>query len=157
MTGRFITKALCFALSLFINFSTVAQKNITPHPNATKIAIDYTVKQQNAWSLTPQDVQDFSVQDAYPSLDNGIMHVYLIQQHKGIELHNAIINVNVMPNGEVLNAGNRFMTNLAGSINTTQPKISAEEAIASACKELNITVNNEFRVKDKKSSLRIFV
>jgi extracellular elastinolytic metalloproteinase len=153
MTGRFITKALCFALSLFINFSTVAQKNMTPHPNATKIAIDYAVKQQNAWSLTPQDVQEFSVQDAYPSLDNGIMHVYLIQQHKGIELHNAIINVNVMPNGEVLNAGNRFMTNLAGSINTTQPKISAEEAISSACKELNITVNNEFRVKDKKSAL----
>jgi extracellular elastinolytic metalloproteinase len=153
MTSRFITKALCFALFLSLNFQITAQKNISPNPNATKIAVDYVIKQQSAWDLTVQDVQTLVVQDAYPSLDNGVMHVYLIQQHKGIELYNAISTVNVMPNGEVLYAGNRFMRDLAGSVNTTEPTITPEKAIEAACKELDININNNFRVLAKKSAI----
>jgi extracellular elastinolytic metalloproteinase len=153
MTSRFFTKALCFALFISVVVNSFAQKNITPNPNANKIAADYAMKQQVEWGLTPQDVQNLAVQDAYPSLDNGVMHVYLIQQHKGIELYNAIINVNVMPNGEVLYAGNRFTTNLSGIINTSEPTLTPEAAIEAACKELNININNAFRVKEKKSNL----
>ena len=59
-------------------------KTINPNPNALKIALDFVSKQPKKWNLTEQDVASYYVQDSYASEHNGVTHVYLIQQHKGI-------------------------------------------------------------------------
>jgi extracellular elastinolytic metalloproteinase len=151
MVKHFTIFALFTCLSICLSFSSFAQKNNIPHPNAVKIATDFTVKQQKDWNLTEQDVKEYFVQDHYFTQHNGVTHVYLIQQHKGIELYNGIINVNVLPSGEVLYAGNRFMHNLAGGVNATAPKLNPEEAIRAACKVLNIDIKSALRVKEKRS------
>lgn len=138
---------------LFLSASLIAQKNIQPNPNAVKIAVDYVSKQPKAWNLTEQDVAEHFVQDAYHSEHNGVTHVYLIQQHKGIELYNAIINVNVTPLGEILYAGNRFMRNLAGAVNTLSPTLNAQQAVEAACKQLNVEIKSPLEVKIKKSDI----
>jgi extracellular elastinolytic metalloproteinase len=151
MVKHFTVFALFTCLSICLSFSSFAQKNIIPHPNAVKIATDFIVKQQKDWNLTEQDVKEYFVQDHYFTQHNGVTHVYLIQQHKGIELYNGIINVNVMPSGEILYAGNRFMNNLAGAVNATSPKLNPEEAIRVACKDLKIDIKSLLRVKEKRS------
>ena len=128
-------------------------KTINPNPNALKIALDFVSKQPKKWNLTEQDVASYYVQDSYASEHNGVTHVYLIQQHKGIELYNAIINVNVLPNGEILYAGNRFMRNLANSVNTLSSTLTPEQAIEAACKQLNVSIKAPLRVKEKKSDI----
>ena len=140
---------------LFLSVSLKAQKNIQPHPNAVKIAVDYVSKQYKAWNLTEQDVAEHFVQDAYHSDHNGVMHVYLIQQHKGIELYNAIINVNVTPSGEILYTGNRFTRNLAGAVNTLSPTLNAQQAVEAACRQLNVEIKTPLRVKEKKSDIEV--
>ena len=151
MIKHFTVTVLCIFLFLSLSLNSYAQKSINPHPNAVKIAVDYIVKQQKTGNLTEQDVSEHFVQDHYVTQDNGVTHVYVMQHHKGIELHNGIINVNVLPSGEVLYAGNRFMHNLAAAVNTTEPKLNAEEAIVAACKDLNIPVQSPFVVKEKRS------
>lgn len=140
--------SLCF---LMLSTALTAQKKIQPHQNAVKIATDYVFQQQKSWNLTEQDVAEHFIQDFYHSDHNGITHVYIIQQHKGIELYNAIINVNVMPTGEVLYAGNRFMHHLAGAVNTLTPTLNAQEAVEAACKQLNIILKTPLVVKEKRS------
>ena len=98
MMRNYIKACLWAMFCLFLSTSLTAQKSlktINPNPNAVKIALDFVSKQPKKWNLTEQDVASYYVQDSYASEHNGVTHVYLIQQHKGIELYNAIINVNV--------------------------------------------------------------
>ena len=156
MMRNYLKPCLWAMFCFFLSTSIIAQKSlktINPNPNAVKIALDFVSKQPKTWNLTEQDVASYYVQDSYASEHNGVTHVYLIQQHKGIELYNAIINVNILPNGEVLYAGNRFMHNLANSVNTLSPTLTPEQAIEVACKQLNVIINTPLRVKEKKSDI----
>ena len=132
-------KFLLFATITFfaINFS-FAQKLLTPYPKAIDIALSYVALQQQNWQLSDADVRDFKVQDSYSDDFNGVTHVFLIQQHAGIELYNAIVNVSVLPNGEVLFAGNRSMPHLSSATNTAQPVLTPEQAVRKACENLKV-------------------
>jgi extracellular elastinolytic metalloproteinase len=153
MVKHFTVSLLFTTLFLCLSLTSFAQKDFPkPNPNAVKIAVDYVLKQQKSWNLTTQDVSEHFVQDHYSTHHNGVTHVYLIQQHQGIELYNGIINVNVMPSGEVLYAGNRFMHNLSAAVNAVEPKLNAEEAIVAACKDLNIALKSSLRVKEKRNN-----
>lgn len=151
MTRKYINTPLVILLFLIIGFKSTAQKKVTPHPNAVKIALDYVSQQSKNWDLTERDLSSYFVQDSYHSEHNGVTHVYLIQQHNDIELHNGIVNINVLPNGEVLYAGNRFTKNLAAIVNATSPMLNPVQAIEAACKDLNVTIKTPLRVLDKKS------
>ena len=109
-------------------------------PDAGKIALQYLQSQRTAWHLTDQDVHQAAVQYQYKTAHNGVSHVYLIQQNFGVELYNGIVNINVLPSGEVLSAGNRFMPDLMGSANTTTPVLTAEEAIRRAAAQIHLDI-----------------
>ncbi len=98
------------------------------------------------WQLTPSDFSDMYVSDNYADDDaNPLTHIYFIQKHAGIQLHNAVLNVNIMPNDEVIYAGCRFMPNLAKKVNTTTAKISAEQALNFACQHLKLNAETWLR------------
>ena len=124
----------------FLAFSITAQKDLKPNSEAVKIAVNHVVKNAKQLGLTEQDVKDMLVEDSYTTDHNGLTHVFLIQQHQGIELANGIINVNVTPNGAVLSLGNRFMRNLSGFTNATVPQLTPQQAIEAACQHLNVTL-----------------
>ena len=140
-------------LCLLSNIQSFAQRQTTPHPEAVKIAIDYVFKQQKAWNLTEQDVKSHFVLNSYTSEATGVTHVFIAQHYNNVELHNALINVNVMPNGEILYAGNRFMPNLANAVRAKTPKILASEAVISACKHLGVVLQkDDLQVKNQKNA-----
>ncbi len=138
---------LLFAtITLFVvNFSS-AQKTLEPNSKAISIALTYIGQQQQNWRLSDADVRDFKVQDSYADEFNGVTYIYLIQQHAGIELYNAIVNVSVLPNGEIVSAGNRSMPHLSSAVNTTQPVLTPEQAVRKACEDLKVLCPNQLHI-----------
>jgi extracellular elastinolytic metalloproteinase len=130
-----------FALTLLSNM--LSAQNVEqikkPHPDALNIALRFLEKQQAAWNLTAEDVKNVRVQDFYSTEANGVTHVYILQENAQIELFNGLVNVNVLPSGEVLFAGNRFMHDLASAVNATQPRLTPQAAIQAACEALKVT------------------
>jgi extracellular elastinolytic metalloproteinase len=138
-----------FALTI-LSSALVAQKaeqTKQPHPDAVNIALNFLEKQQTAWNLTPADVKNVRVQDFYATEANGVTHVYILQENAQIELFNGLVNVNVLPSGEVLFAGNRFMHDLAAAVNATQPRLTAEAAVRAACKALDVKITEGVNLK----------
>ena len=137
--------------TLLVLSSTLTAQNATdtpkPHPDAVNIALRYLEKQQTAWHLTAEDVRNVRVQDYYSTAANGVTHVYILQENAQIELYNGLVNVNVLPSGEVLYAGNRFMNNFAAAVNATQPQLTPEAAIRAACTALNVPLTEGLKLK----------
>ena len=67
--------------------------------DAKNVALDYIKAQKQTLGLTGSDVKDVVVTDTVFSKHNGVTHVYLQQQHKGIGVYNGLINVNVARDG----------------------------------------------------------
>ena len=154
MNQRSLLLAFIFSL---ITLSANAQKDVKPNPDAVKLAIAHVVKNAKQLNLTEQDVKNMLVDDTYTTDHNGLTHVFLIQQHQGIELSNGLINVNVLPSGEILSLGNRFMNNLANRINETAPTLSPQAAVEAACKHLNVALPQGGLVSKIKKSDKTFI
>jgi extracellular elastinolytic metalloproteinase len=114
-----------------------------------QIALDYIRGHKQQLGLTGSDLADVVVADKYASKDTGVTHIYLIQRHKGIEVFNAVLNVNVAKDGSVVNAGNRFVSNLSAAVNTASPGKAASEAVQSAANDLGLKPKG-LAVKDSK-------
>ncbi len=96
-----------------------------------EIATQYLQRNLDRLQLTEGDLQGMTVSDQYVSKHNEVTHLYLQQRHQGIAVHNALININVLPNGEILGTGNRFVGQLSKRVNAVTPSISMNRAIAS--------------------------
>ena len=75
-------------------------------------ALEYLTQNVKALGLTKADLADLVVTDQYVSKHTGVTHIYLQQRHASIPVHNAIINVNITRDGQVLNVGSRFVLRL---------------------------------------------
>ena len=104
---------LCFPFILF-----------SQSQSPLEASLQHLEEKQKAFDLTTTDISNYRISDLYSSKHNGITHIYLQQQHEGIDLQNAIININVLSNGEILNIGNRFTKDLANKVNNTAKLIS---------------------------------
>ena len=82
--------------------------------------------------LVPGDIAELTVSDVYTSRHNDVTHVYFQQRYRGIDIHNALINVNVLSDGEVLNSGNRAFGQLLQRALAVEPRIDAVAAVDQA-------------------------
>jgi uncharacterized repeat protein (TIGR01451 family) len=105
------------------------------------IARQYLAQNRNSLGLSSIDIAGALVTDQYTSRHNGVTHVYLRQQHQGIEVHNANININIAADGSVINLGNRFVPGIDTAINTTVPFLTRGEAISAAAHSLGLDPN----------------
>ncbi len=121
--------------TLFSPVKTWAQpKNFDP----SVIALDYLKQNAQNWQLSKTDITEAAVQQIYSTDHNGVTHVWLIQRRDGIEVFNGLVNVNILPSGNVFFAGNRFISNLQTKAN--QPIISAVNAIEVVATHLGMAV-----------------
>ncbi|MCB0705002.1 MAG: M36 family metallopeptidase [Saprospiraceae bacterium] len=102
------------------------------------IALRHIDENYGIWGLTANDITNLKVDYQYQSTRSGLNHIYFLQTHEGIEIYNALINVNVKPDGEVVYVGRRFIPDAASKVNGVVPAMSAEEAIAAAAAYLNL-------------------
>ena len=96
------------------------------------IARRYLAGQREKWQLTEADISDLRITGQYQTRHNGATHLYLVQQHQGIELFNAISGFHITREGRVAYATNRFTSGLTDKVNATRPLFSAFDAIKSA-------------------------
>ena len=117
--------------------------------NSVKDAVLHYLEENKAeWQLTTLDLQYPLITDEYMSRHNGVTHLYMRQTHAGIEVLNAIINANVLSDGNILNVGNRFVSDLSGKINATTPVISALEAVQVAVREVDMQATEAFFIQN---------
>ena len=92
--------------------------------------------------LSESDISDVKVSDMYTTKHNGVTHIYYLQHHNGIPVHNAILNVNIDKENVMLYHNTTFVSDLASKINTTETSMKPEESILHLAQEIGI-VNPE--------------
>ncbi len=135
---------ILFFMSIpFLSFSQT-DKNLD-------IALRHLEENAKDLNLTSTDISNYRVSDNYTSKHNGVAHIYLQQQYENIDIRNALININILSNGEVLNLGNRFVSSLAERINTIDPNITPEVALQKAMDKFLPLNKNSIQLKERKS------
>ncbi len=120
-----------------VEFLTQARSNLPP----MEVARNYLQAARADLGLTPADLEGLTVHDLVPST-NGMTHVYYRQKLGGLEVANAISNMNVAADGRVISLGNRFVPDLASKVNTMTPALDAREAILAGAEGLGLRLDS---------------
>jgi len=105
---------------------------------AIDVAMGFLQNHQQDLGLTSGDFDDHLVSNQYVSRHNGVTHIYLQQRLDGVQVHNGILNINVMPDGRILNLGNRWVGDLAGKVANRSAALSPELAVDKAAVHLGL-------------------
>ena len=122
---------------------TAGRVSILSGPNEgdpLDIALAYLREHCRELGLVEDDLAELLVVDRYTSDHNGVTHIYFKQRFNGIEVYNAIINVNVAADGSVISVGNRLVGSLAKQIVGASPGMAADRALRAAARALKIPV-----------------
>jgi extracellular elastinolytic metalloproteinase len=131
-------------LSLFICCAAYAQDPL-------QLALEHLSANKEKYNLSSADISDYSITDQYVSKNSGITHIYLRQRHKGIEVEGATININIGPNGEVINMGSRFIPNLKAAVRGGAAAQTPVQAVEAAARSLNLPVAKALKVQEEKA------
>lgn len=142
--NRTFTK--CIWLLLLVCFAQLATAQ---QQTTLDAALRYVEQQREKWGLTPADIEDMIVSDQYQSRHNGVQHYYFIQRHMSIKVYNAIMGIHLKSNGDLGYATNRFVTDLAGKVNATEPQLTAHEAIAIAARHVGLPLTRPLQMLNK--------
>jgi extracellular elastinolytic metalloproteinase len=121
-----------------------------PSADATQAALDYVAEHKQELGLSGSDIKEIAVSDVVYSAHNKVTHVYLQQQYRRVDVHNALINVNLARDGSVLSAGNRFVSNIASLAGGQSARKAAAEAAAAAAGHLDLRPTKAFEVVAEK-------
>jgi hypothetical protein len=111
-----------------------------------EVARDYVTQNKDRFGLSESDVSEVAVSSEVASRQSRLTHVYLQQLHRGIEVHNGILNVNVDANGAVVSAGSRFFANIASAAGNQSATTDAVAAVEAAAGLLALTPTGPFEV-----------
>ncbi|MEO0042094.1 MAG: hypothetical protein RL329_1542 [Bacteroidota bacterium] len=138
------------------NLPAYAQQPTAPFSTASFVKVHQNEsiqallkKQQFVFKWTDKDVQDAQLVRQYRTEANGVNHFVWNQTVEGIELAGAVLNIHVLPSGEILQVGNRFVPDLATKVTITKPAITAEMAVQKAAKVLKISPVYDLKIKQQ--------
>lgn len=112
------------------------------------IALAFLQAHGGELGLTAGDFADHVVSDLYPSRHTGVTHVYLQQRLDGVEVHNGILTVNVMPDGRILNVASNWVGDLAGKVGLRSPRLAPEQAIDRAATHFGLSRSEPYTLLD---------
>jgi extracellular elastinolytic metalloproteinase len=118
-------------------------------PDAARAALSHVQTHKKELGVTGADLRDIAVSDTVVSRHTGVTHVYLQQRHRGIDVWNAIITVNVAADGSVISAGGDFVENIA-SVAAGQARKSGVEAAEAAARHLKLKAHKPFEVLQRR-------
>ncbi len=138
-----IFQFLLLAIGLIIGFEATAQQQ-TP----MDIALRHLESNAEKWGLSADDISDIGLSDLYVTKHNGVTHVFLNQQYQGIEVHHAIVNIAVTPQGKTYTTGHRFVKDLASKVVAPAANIEPAEAVMGAAKHLGVSIKGSLEVME---------
>ena len=105
--------------------------------------------------LQPQDIADITIASQSFSKSMQLDYVYASQNFQGIKVFNSVSSFAVK-NGQVIHAGLSFIPNIATSVNTTNPGISALSAIIKATMALGIESPTNLELLESSGNSYVF-
>lgn len=140
----YIERLCIFAfLLLFTMSSAFAQDPL-------QIALEHIAESKVQYQLTDADIGDYVVTDQYVSKQSGITHIYLRQRYQNIGVEGAILNINVGPEGNVINMGSRFVSNLQETVKASVIVLTPVQAVEAAARSLQLTVLEPLQILEEK-------
>ncbi len=136
MNRHFLYTRLSLLTSLFAFLAIGMSAQVR---SARETALLFLQESPAKFELTKNDVSDVKIVREYRTAHTGVTHVWAQQQHRGIPLFNGLFGLHVMPSGEVMHLGHRFVNDLDHRINTELPSISAAKAVEMAMANLGFT------------------
>lgn len=136
-----VAMGLLFTALVFTTFAQTGQQpdaGQNANLDALSTALAHLEQNRAALGLTAADLAEVNVSDVTVSRLSGVTTIYLEQQLDGIAVFNGLINIGVMPNGDVLTLGNRFVSDLAGAVSERTAVIAAEQAVQTAAAHLGL-------------------
>ncbi len=106
---------------------------------ARENALLFLQENPSKFELTQNDVSDVKIVREYRTEHNGVTHVWAQQQYHGIPVFNGLFGLHVMPNGDVMHLGHRFVNDLSHRVATDLPSVSASKALELAMANLGFT------------------
>ncbi len=136
---------LLFSLLFVFSISNIMAQDAVN----TELAKQFVISQAEQLQLSPSDIDNILVSDAYINKKNGLHYIYLTQSIDGIPIHNSIMNVVVMKNNEVKVLANRWITNAASKVSNKSAKLAPNEAIEQALVEAEVQTKQSIELKEK--------
>ncbi len=118
-------------------------------------ALRYLRKHAVTLGMTPVELVDLVVTDQYVSRHNGVTHIYFQQRYNQIPVHNALINLSIAPDGQVLSVGNRFVPGLQAAAKQDAPSLGPSGAVDAAARKLNLQPTKAMWVEKERSAYDI--
>jgi hypothetical protein len=106
----------------------------------------YVEQTLERFGLTASDVSEMVVSSEVASRHNGVTHVYFQQRYRGIDVHNAILNVSVGRDGRVVAADSRFVADIAAAAAEQSVSHDAVEAAGVAAGRVGLERTAPMRV-----------
>ena len=103
---------------------------------ARNTALRFLQSHPEALGLEAADVSDLRVTDTHFSKHNGLTHVWVQHQYRGIPVINALFGLHVAPDGKLWRDGHRFVAGLAKRVQTTSPAITAAQSLDLVLRDL---------------------
>ncbi len=104
-----------------------------------QIALTHLQAHLGDWNLEQTDIENLHLKNAYQDEKTGATYLYFNQRYKNIPIQNAIFNVTLSKENEVVHVGNRLFSNIEKRVNKTQPELKPVEAILAAIEHLEIS------------------
>ncbi|MCB1056731.1 MAG: M36 family metallopeptidase [Acidobacteria bacterium] len=108
------------------------------HGDPMDLALEFVRANLDLLGLSEKDLADYEVTDSVYSKLSGTTHIYLRQTHAGVPLYNGQLHINVSRDGQILSVNNAFLPGLADAVNTTEPGITAADAVQSLAQQLGL-------------------
>ncbi len=146
MALKITLKKLCVFASLFFLFtsSTFAQDPL-------QIALAHIAENKEQYQLNDADILDYVVTDQYGSKKSGVTHIYLRQRFQGIGVEGAILNINIGPEGNVINMGSRFVPNLQEAVKASVTALTPVQAVEAAALALQLPLLESLQIEEEKT------
>ncbi len=133
-----------FVLLLGVNITIAQSSEINPIAVIKKYLIDSGMNQE--------DINDLKIQSTSFSKSMNLTNVYVIQQHNGVPLRNAIGSFAIKEGKVVFYRGN-YIANVSAKINTTRYTITPENAVRNASASLGLEAVNGITLIENNSSI----
>lgn len=134
-----ITILFLFLIPLF-GFSQAINEKIQNYLNSNYSKLE----------LSRNDINDWAIESEASSTSTNINNYYIKQRYNGTEIHGALSNFSVK-NGEIINIGNRFVSNVSQKVNAIAPKLTVLDALSKAITLLEISNSGAFEIIETKS------
>lgn len=110
--------------------------------SSQSIARQFLQDNRELLQLTDKDMSQLNVVRDYTSQHNGARHLAYQQEHQGLMVFGAEARFAMLHDGSIVSVNNELVPNLAATINTLSPQLTARQALARAANNLGLDLDD---------------